>query len=214
MKRILGLAALLAASAVPASAAVVTHDANDIAVPNSPPFGAVVPGGVVGTAAIAFGVDYTFGNSEAIFDDGGGVDAFCGLNGSGVCTLQDAVDGRIVLLNSTTQGFTSSVSVEAGFAANGSLTLSVFGLANNLLATAVNGPPAGPNGRTTITINRALADIAYFRISGADSFGVNLVAIESPGAAVPEPATWAMMIGGFGLLGAAARRRSTKVVYA
>lgn len=27
------------------------------------------------------------------------------------------------------------------------------------------------------------------------------------GAAVPEPATWAMMVGGFGLLGAAARRR-------
>lgn len=34
-------------------------------------------------------------------------------------------------------------------------------------------------------------------------------------AAVPEPATWAMMLGGFGLLGAAARRRSvTKTVIA
>jgi hypothetical protein len=32
--------------------------------------------------------------------------------------------------------------------------------------------------------------------------------------AVPEPATWAMMIGGFGFIGAAARRRSTKVVFA
>jgi hypothetical protein len=32
--------------------------------------------------------------------------------------------------------------------------------------------------------------------------------------AVPEPATWAMMIGGFGFVGAAARRRSTKVVTA
>jgi hypothetical protein len=32
--------------------------------------------------------------------------------------------------------------------------------------------------------------------------------------AVPEPATWAMMIGGFGFVGAAARRRSTKVVFA
>jgi hypothetical protein len=35
------------------------------------------------------------------------------------------------------------------------------------------------------------------------------------GTAVPEPATWAMMLGGFGLLGAAARRRrSTTVTYA
>ena len=33
--------------------------------------------------------------------------------------------------------------------------------------------------------------------------------VEFSGAAVPEPASWAMMIGGFGLLGAAARRRRT-----
>jgi hypothetical protein len=32
--------------------------------------------------------------------------------------------------------------------------------------------------------------------------------------AVPEPATWAMMIGGFGFIGAAARRRSAKVTFA
>lgn len=34
------------------------------------------------------------------------------------------------------------------------------------------------------------------------------------GAGVPEPATWAMMIGGFGLVGGAMRRRSTKVAFA
>jgi hypothetical protein len=34
-------------------------------------------------------------------------------------------------------------------------------------------------------------------------------------AGVPEPASWAMMIGGFGLIGAASRRRrSSNVVYA
>ena len=33
-------------------------------------------------------------------------------------------------------------------------------------------------------------------------------------ASVPEPATWAMMIAGFGLAGAAYRRRSTKVAFA
>ncbi|HEU4969635.1 PEPxxWA-CTERM sorting domain-containing protein [Sphingomonas sp.] len=32
--------------------------------------------------------------------------------------------------------------------------------------------------------------------------------------AVPEPATWAMMIGGFAFVGAAARRRKTRVVFA
>lgn len=34
------------------------------------------------------------------------------------------------------------------------------------------------------------------------------------GADVPEPATWAMMIGGLGLVGGAMRRRTTKVVFA
>ena len=33
-------------------------------------------------------------------------------------------------------------------------------------------------------------------------------------APIPEPATWAMMIGGFGMAGAAMRRRTTKVVFA
>lgn len=35
--------------------------------------------------------------------------------------------------------------------------------------------------------------------------------VQVPFAAVPEPATWAMMLGGFGLLGAAVRRRRTTV---
>ncbi|MBN8832151.1 MAG: PEP-CTERM sorting domain-containing protein [Sphingomonadales bacterium] len=36
----------------------------------------------------------------------------------------------------------------------------------------------------------------------------------TPANAVPEPATWAMMIGGFGLAGAAMRRRKTSVSFA
>ena len=37
---------------------------------------------------------------------------------------------------------------------------------------------------------------------------------EQIGAAVPEPATWGMMIVGFGLMGGVLRRRSTKVAFA
>ncbi|MFD1612386.1 PEPxxWA-CTERM sorting domain-containing protein [Sphingomonas tabacisoli] len=47
------------------------------------------------------------------------------------------------------------------------------------------------------------------RSPNGNNFNVNFEA-----AAVPEPATWAMMLGGFGLVGAAMRRRSTKVVFA
>ena len=45
----------------------------------------------------------------------------------------------------------------------------------------------------------------------ADNFTIASVA---PVAAVPEPATWAMMLVGFGLIGAAARRRKTTIAYA
>jgi hypothetical protein len=38
--------------------------------------------------------------------------------------------------------------------------------------------------------------------------------VELPGGAVPEPAQWALLIGGFGLVGASARRRRTGVVAA
>jgi len=41
----------------------------------------------------------------------------------------------------------------------------------------------------------------------------NLNARQGPGG-VPEPASWAMMVGGFGLVGAAMRRRSTKLRFA
>ena len=74
-----------------------------------------------------------------------------------------------------------------------------------------NGPVDVPGGVT-----------AFYRFDA----GVNLdeitftpgsissVSLYSTGPAVPEPATWAMMIGGFGLLGAAARRRRTTIAYA
>ena len=40
------------------------------------------------------------------------------------------------------------------------------------------------------------------------------VRLEISSGAVPEPATWAMMIAGFGLVGASMRRKATKVSYA
>jgi hypothetical protein len=41
---------------------------------------------------------------------------------------------------------------------------------------------------------------------------VSGVALYATGGAVPEPATWAMMIGGFGVIGAASRRRTRATV--
>jgi hypothetical protein len=63
---------------------------------------------------------------------------------------------------------------------------------------------------------------AFYRVdfgsAGVTSFqtefgSVSNAVLFSTGA-VPEPATWAMMIGGFGLIGAASRRRRTTIAYA
>lgn len=51
----------------------------------------------------------------------------------------------------------------------------------------------------------------FKNLDGFDGFKINnIVAV----AAVPEPATWGMMIAGFGLAGAALRRRKTRAVFA
>ena len=52
-------------------------------------------------------------------------------------------------------------------------------------------------------------------VTGSNSFGVSSYSGTLNFFAVPEPATWAMMIGGFGLIGAATRRaRKLNVTYA
>ena len=208
-------ASIAAIAAQPAAAQVVTTDANDLAVartqPNSPLAQAV------GTAAIANGLDFSFGNAEGVFADNAEVDAICGINASGRCDLLTAVDGRIVLLGSTDQGFTNFFSAEAGISEEGALLLEVFGIDNGLLGSlSFTNAILGPNGRGTASITRSAFDIAFFRISGADSFGVNLISIETPTGGIPEPATWGLMILGIGAVGGAMRlrRRRTTMRFA
>lgn len=49
---------------------------------------------------------------------------------------------------------------------------------------------------------------------GADSASETWVVRGAAAPAVPEPASWAMMIGGLGIAGAALRRRATKISFA
>lgn len=65
----------------------------------------------------------------------------------------------------------------------------------------------------SVNFTAAAGDVLTFAALGtSDSYGGYLDNVMLSG--VPEPTTWAMMIAGFGLIGAAMRRRSTTVRFA
>lgn len=94
-------------------------------------------------------------------------------------------------------GYGASGSLVSGFEpfiGNGTVNLAFSRLANFAVSGSGGGHTLGDSpfsGRATLSYNFAL-----------------------PSAVVPEPATWAMLIAGFGLVGAAARQRRRAVVAA
>lgn len=100
------------------------------------------------------------------------------------------------------------------------------GLSTTLMGGAIVGSPtlfdsgnrtdAQTNGVVSYTVGGgATVTSAVFASKGGNSFEFDNLATGGIAAAVPEPATWGMMILGFGLMGAAMRRRpSTKVRFA
>jgi PEP-CTERM motif len=158
------------------------------------------------------GVVFNSGTGTATFDDGGATYAWAGIN-AGIVDLLSPVDVQIVVPGTITQGVTSKVSVEAGFASAGNLLLSVFDSSHNLITSRVNGfDGLGPDGRSLITISAS--GIAFFEVStpGLDTFGVNQIDIADVTAAgggggenVPEPAS--ALLFGTGLVSLVAMRR-------
>ncbi len=112
----------------------------------------------------------------------------------------------------------------------------IFGPGNGFLTLTPGGPnnpftyTAGNGARNTVITSGFVTGLNSFRIVVNDTNngingsplpgGVNISGggIEASltydvAAAVPEPATWAMMLGGFGLVGAATRRRDSAKVH-
>lgn len=77
---------------------------------------------------------------------------------------------------------------------------------------------AGPNA-TFETLSPTNVALKSFSIYNPQSYGfgyikIDNVTVNAVAAAVPEPATWAMMVIGFGIAGAAVRRRKVSVRFA
>ena len=108
------------------------------------------------------------------------------------------------------QGY-AQVGLYVGQATAYSLDVSFYDAANNLLGTVVAA--GAVDGVTFAGWRTDGAAIASVRIVNAVDNGFRVAAQSGYfQAAVPEPATWAMMIGGFGLVGGAMRRRARPTV--
>lgn len=76
----------------------------------------------------------------------------------------------------------------------------------------VNFAGRGPNS-SSLTL-RSFGVSSYVSADGTISGRFASFAFEAAPAAVPEPATWAMLVGGFGLVGGAMRRKGFRISFA
>jgi len=121
----------------------------------------------------------------------GGVLTFWNLNGSIARTLSTSMSG-----------FSFAIFGNYGLNAQGN-TLFAYDLTSGAIVdqTTLNGAGGSSYGQSYAN--------GYFFTQGSDSNSVAAYQIGAPAAsAVPEPASWAMMIGGFGMVGGALRRRA------
>ena len=128
----------------------------------------------------------------------------------------------------TTGTYTLNLGTSGGFHPYLTLYNSAFDAASPLTnAIAAKSSPSGFGAAFTTTLTAgtsyvtALAGTIYAPSPDGGAFGV--LAVSGPGtvtagagaaATVPEPATWAMMVGGFGLVGSAMRRRTVSAYFA
>lgn len=217
------LATVACALAVPASAATLTSSTVN-------PF----TGGIAGGARFrAFDLAPPPSNQREIFV--GRHDLGVGGNRTEADAAYNAANSFSLDYDAGTDVLTASLNGTSRTFGNfaGGLSASFAGKALNRLTFEVRDGSDGQQTLSNLLVNGVSFDgisstngITYYTTSGdfRNSFSVSgTLGLTGPftagaegdrlqvlfGNAVPEPATWAMMIGGFGLVGAAARRRST-----
>lgn len=223
-------AGLFAISASPAFAAttITFEEQGPVAMGNSP--GAAVPvAAQLSNYYLSLGVKFSSGAGyAAIVDHGfpaltpsppsiiGGTSAAGTLDYTAAITASffDPSDG-------ITKATTSSVSVLGDLygLGSGSIFMNVYDVDGNLLGSVsdVDSYPLGTGGVLSFS-GAGIHSVSFYSNNGTvgfDNFTFEaLRVVGAPG--VPEPATWAMLLLGFGLIGGAmrTRRRSVSVSYA
>lgn len=169
-------------------------------------------GGTNGSAVGGFysGLGVTFANAE--FTDNFGL---AGTSGSlGVRAPGTFVFGPGNAVTGSFSGTASSVTVRGIDVGDAGIRLSAFDAANMLLgSTTAFGSGIGVGEFFDVTVSFAgIKSFAFSQDNPCCGDGVlfdNFAFTAGPG--VPEPGTWALLITGFGLTGAVARRRRTSL---
>jgi hypothetical protein len=213
----IGASLALGLSASPAASAVVSLDFTGVATTsNSTTVGGFYNGGTSGDGNTGTNYGVTFSsNALAINSYNGCCEPDSALGRRGILFFQS---GSEVTLNYAA-GFTNGFSFY--YSANSASAINVYDGLNgtgNLLATINLVQQANSDcapGSSGFYCNWTAIGVSFAGTAKSIDFGgsANLIAFDNitfgsatPG--VPEPATWAMMIGGFGLVGAAMRRRT------
>ena len=131
---------------------------------------------------------------------------FAGLNtdvGSMTFTFSAAVSGVLADTNWAISGFSRGLPITASIFDSGNALLETITFSND---GTLNDLAPGYWG-----FSRGSADIASLTLSNGFIIARDFSVLAEPNGAVPEPASWALMIAGFGLVGSAMRRRRETV---
>lgn len=180
-------AALLAGTA---TAANITYAVNDFVGPFGHLTGTVVTDGTIGTLSGSNFLSWTFN-----------------VQGNGATDVLTNANSNVFLSGSSTSATASNILFDFGNTSPSYLLFQKnFSSGTSYICAASTAFPSTPCFQGASLVPQGYTDPSaqYSTPSG----------IQSVATAVPEPAAWAMMISGFGLMGAALRRRRVTVAYA
>lgn len=210
--------AFILAAVIAAPAAAVTYD------PHADFSTAANPNG-----AYSYGYEASLGGPLTLFTTGGptngqpqawvspAVDQYLGVYNLPSTLLQHpGASGQYSILR-ITLGASSTYKINGGFSNGDNASTDVHILANgaSIFDGGVNGSGSFANfGLSQYFTAGTTIDFAVG--NGGNGYNYDSTFLSASVASVPEPATWAMMLGGFGIAGATLRRRraAVRVTYA
>ncbi|MBJ6122466.1 PEP-CTERM sorting domain-containing protein [Sphingomonas sp. BT553] len=186
----------------PGSAAAFAPPAGTLVNFNSGTVSAPFTYTTTGTAGIVSG-DSTNNYAEPAFSDG---TRYLAVQGGGTATLQSALSFESV---SFFLGSIDTFNTVSLLNAAGNVIQSFTG-SDFIVPANGNQDLPSTNRRVTLVVTPSEQRIAGVRFSS----GVNALEVDNVVFAVPEPTTWALMLLGFGMVGAATRYRRRKIAVA